>query len=90
MKYRNCGYTTVTCYGVEFKPGEIKEVPGVVNHRNFIEVFDSKPIGNKSKEKPSPKDSTVKKSSKVEEPNIEAKAEKPVVEKDSTVEKEGE
>lgn len=31
MKYINLSHTTKTFYGVEFKPGDVKDVPGVIN-----------------------------------------------------------
>lgn len=36
--YRNLSNTTKTFHGVTFKPGEIKECPGLINHNQFIKV----------------------------------------------------
>lgn len=36
--YKNIGCIPKTLYGVEFKPGEAKEVPGYVNDPNFIKL----------------------------------------------------
>ena len=69
MKYRNAGHTTVICYGVEFKPGQIKDVPGVISLRNFVQVKDIP----KSAEKPSPNGRSSRKYNKVSEPNIKSK-----------------
>ena len=38
MKYINSGRTTRTFYDVEFKPGEIKDVPGYINDSKFFTV----------------------------------------------------
>lgn len=38
MFYKNLAYSEKTFYGVTFKPGEIKEVPGFINDDNFIAV----------------------------------------------------
>ena len=40
MKYKNCGVWPQTFYGVEFKPGEVHEVPGYITAKNFIWVKD--------------------------------------------------
>jgi hypothetical protein len=36
--YKNNTYGTYTFYGVEFKPGEVKEVPGNISVIGFIQV----------------------------------------------------
>lgn len=38
MLYKNISYSVKTFYGVEFKPGETKEVPGYINHLKMIVV----------------------------------------------------
>lgn len=38
MKYKNTSYTEATFYGITFKPGEIKDVPGYINNPHFIRV----------------------------------------------------
>ena len=79
ITYKNIGQSTKTFYGVTFKPGEIKEVPGYINSLCMIRVFNTseiqlsrvpkkrgyskKPITVESK----PLDST---SSKIKEENI--------------------
>ena len=35
MFYKNNSVVTKTFYGVTFKPGEIKEVPGYITYKNF-------------------------------------------------------
>lgn len=40
MLYKNTSFTTQTFYGVEFNPGEIKEVPGYINSPNFIKILE--------------------------------------------------
>ena len=63
MLYKNISYSVKTFYGVEFKPGEVKEVPGYINNPTMIAVNSypvqeaskpSKPSSEKSK-KPSEK-----------------------------------
>lgn len=41
MKYQNLSYSTKTFYGVTFKPGEVKDVPGPINHTYFVPVLQS-------------------------------------------------
>ena len=36
MKYINATNTVQTFYGVEFKPGDVKEVPGYINADGFF------------------------------------------------------
>lgn len=36
--YKNNSYSTKTFYGVVFKPGDIKEVPGYINCTKFIRL----------------------------------------------------
>lgn len=62
MLYRNNTYETRTFYGVEFKPGEAKDVPGYINAIGFIRedafilpekherVEDTKPVKTSSAE----------------------------------------
>lgn len=38
MFYKNTSYTAKTFYGVTFKPGEVKEVDGVINNKFMIIV----------------------------------------------------
>lgn len=60
LAYKNLSNTTKTFYGVTFKPGEIKEVPGYINVNCFVKV-DSVPkeppkrTGNKKDDKPADK-----------------------------------
>lgn len=41
LLYKNVSDSAKTFYGVTFKPGEVKEVPGYVNHRKMIRVDES-------------------------------------------------
>lgn len=71
MKYRYSGITPVTCYGVTFNPGDIKEVPGVIHIKNFVQVFED--TSKQVKLKPSPKltqKRSVGRPPKKSEPNI--------------------
>lgn len=36
--YKNLSVAPHTFYGVEFKPGEIKAVPGFINHSKFMRI----------------------------------------------------
>lgn len=38
MIYKNLSSATRAFYGVEFKPGDVKEVPGYINVPHFIRV----------------------------------------------------
>ena len=38
MRYKNSGRTTKTFYGITFRPGDIKDVPGYINTSSFIPV----------------------------------------------------
>jgi hypothetical protein len=38
MFYKNNSFVAKTFYGVTFQPGEIKDVPGYVNDRDFMRV----------------------------------------------------
>lgn len=42
MKYQNLSYSTKTFYGVTFKPGDVKDVPGPINHTYFVPVSEKK------------------------------------------------
>lgn len=41
MFYKNTSYTEKTFYGVKFKPGETKEVDGIISNRWMIPCSDS-------------------------------------------------
>ena len=44
IKYQNISLSAKTFYGVRFEPGEIKSVPGYINCRNMVRIFEqSKP-----------------------------------------------
>lgn len=47
MRYKNCGNSSATFYGVVFKPGESREVPGPIISNNFIRVKE--PVVKKDK-----------------------------------------
>lgn len=42
-KYKNLGITSRTFYGIEIKPGEVKEFPGFINASRCIRVSDDTP-----------------------------------------------
>ena len=71
MFYKNTSYTVKTFYGVTFKPGETKDVNGVINNKWMILVDD--PKETKPQQKPSP-DKPKKEAPKAEQkPSEEAK-----------------
>lgn len=41
MKYLNCSKTKKSFYGIEFKPGEIKDVPGYISNNHFVRIFEA-------------------------------------------------
>ena len=50
--YKNHSHSVKTFHGVTFKPGETKEVPGVINHPLFVKqekLPDSLPKESKAK-----------------------------------------
>lgn len=50
LKYKNLSLTTKKFYGVTFKPGETKEVPGYINDPKFVRIKDevkTAPAANK-------------------------------------------
>lgn len=46
--YKNISYSAKTFYGVEFKPGEIKAVPGYINCQGMLRMPDSTNVTEKS------------------------------------------
>lgn len=56
MFYKNYSYTAKTFYGVTFKPGEVKEVDGIINDRWVLPVRHDSATASKSasQQKPSP------------------------------------
>lgn len=54
MIYKNISYTTKTFYGVTFKPGETKQVDGIINDAKMIRVdsLPKEPPASSNKTKP--------------------------------------
>lgn len=52
MLYKNTSYTEKTFYGVKFKPGETKEVDGIINSKCMI-LADEPAKETKVQQKPS-------------------------------------
>lgn len=75
MFYKNVSRSTKTFYGVEFKPGEIKEVPKYINHRFMVVVSEPKAEPAKVEQPAQPK--LNKKSAHVEEPASSELTDKP-------------
>lgn len=44
ITYKNIGQSTKTFYGVSFKPGDVKEVPGYINSQGMTRIFKSSEI----------------------------------------------
>ena len=42
IRYRNLSVVSKSYYGVTFRPGEVKEVPGYIHSRYFERVTDTK------------------------------------------------
>ena len=49
ITYKNISFSTKTFYGVKFKPGEIKSVPGYINSFGMVRVSEPKPATSKPK-----------------------------------------
>lgn len=47
MKYINLSHTTKTFYGVEFKPGDVKDVPGFINADGMYRTEINEPVKGK-------------------------------------------
>ena len=73
MFYKNISYFAKTFYGVTFKPGETKEVDGIINANLMIPVEDPAIKQKKPQQKLSPEKSK-KEAPKLAEPK---KADKP-------------
>lgn len=59
MKYKNISCIKRTFYGVQFNPGETKEVPGYINHPKFVRISDkvdaAPAVAKPVEKKPEPK-----------------------------------
>lgn len=67
MLYKNISQTPKTFHGVTINPGEIKNVPGYINHRGFIRVSEmpqEPPKRVESKKQTAPKQESSKQESK--------------------------
>lgn len=42
LYYKNTSHSQMKFYGVVFKPGDVKEVPGYINHPKFVMVPEPK------------------------------------------------
>lgn len=54
MFYKNLSNSVKTFYGITFKPGDIKEVPGFINNKYMIVVDEPKQPAKPQQPKPSP------------------------------------
>lgn len=50
MWYKNISISVKTFYGIEFKPGDIKNVPGYINHPMMV-VVDKPKVNDEHKAK---------------------------------------
>ena len=60
--YKNISYSAKTFYGVEFKPGEVKAVPGYINCQGMIRMPKSTNVTEQSevsKVKPTTEDTQI-------------------------------
>nr|DAF92943.1 MAG TPA: hypothetical protein [Siphoviridae sp. ctX5W26] len=55
IRYRNLSVVSKSYYGVTFRPGEVKEVPGYIHSRYFEVVTDTKEESKTSESTKSPK-----------------------------------
>lgn len=69
ITYKNIGQSTKTFYGVTFKPGDIKEVPGYINGQGMARIFNSTEI---ALSKISKKRTYTKKSAPVESRSVDS------------------
>lgn len=79
MLYKNVSNTTKTFHGVTIKPGEIKDVPGYINNRGFIQVNEmpkEPPKSVEPKKSAAPKAEPAK-TDKAEDKAVDSKQEKP-------------
>lgn len=81
--YKNVSNTTKTFHGVTFKPGDIKECPGIINHSQFIRV-KSVPKEPPKQAENKPKSAPAKSESKPE-PKSKQKVEAEVTTKSAEV-----
>lgn len=81
MRYKNLGITSRTFYGIEIKPGEVKDFPGFVNAPRCIRVNDNVPLTDETKSPQksiTPIQSTDIPQDKTEDKKLEAKEAKQV------------
>jgi len=79
--YKNISCTTKTFYGVTFRPGEVKSVPGYINDPNFIRVFSMpkeppKRVESQKKSAPKSVEKPQKEKDSVQEKPLESKSNK--------------
>ena len=82
MLYKNTSVTVKTFYGIEFKPGDVHDVPGYINSPNMIRVTEQPkepPKANNVSKSPSKSVQTkkVEQSEQIESNILENKEENP-------------
>lgn len=86
MLYKNISCSVKTFYGTEFKPGEIKEVPGYINHPKMIvatqldEAIDSKQSTKSTQDK---QKKSLEKPSVIQSSNSEESSKETIQDSDS-------
>lgn len=60
LYYKNTSHSQMTFYGVVFKPGDVKEVPGYINHPKFARVTKPETKNIKSQSESTSKSKEVK------------------------------
>lgn len=72
VKYKNISCSAKTFYGVTFKPGDVKEVPGYINCQGMTRIFGIAPVSaNKTPTYDSPKRGRKKSSESEKDSNAE-------------------
>lgn len=84
MYYKNCSNTVRRFFGVEFMPGEIKYVPGVINFNGFRKVKNPK-TDNQIKDLSEKPIKSTKRKNKKKNTSTELDVEKNVIDIDSSI-----
>lgn len=69
MVYKNLSRTAMTFYGIIFNPGDVKEVPGYINHPKFVCSNDLDITENKVKTTKNTNITKINKEVKADGPN---------------------
>ena len=71
ITYKNISFSAKTFYGVKFRPGEVKSVPGFINSPVMVRVYgEDKPTQVESEKGQSPEPRKRKKSNEPEKVSV--------------------